>query len=147
MVNDEGMIVILVIEQKGVDEEVEKNKGKHDEAYWSTYAIKIWLREWFRQKRVEEWTIDKYDGQESYEEFDLKPDAQHWKEAALEPKLFKQMRSTMVMIEAEMDEVLDESTQTVKANKLREWSRPRDVALSICNDYAPDVQMGIAEAS
>ena len=120
-------------------------KGQKDEdeealAYWSTYVAKTWLYEWFGQKPMQAWTIDNYDGRDSYEEFDLKLSKKHWDEPPLEPKLFQETRDKMTFIEAEMDEVLDGSNQTSKEDRAKGWPNLKKVTLSICDDCVPGVQ-------
>ena len=50
--------------------------------------------------------MDNYDGSESYEELGIELSDVHRDEQPLEPRWFHQMRSKMVIVEAEMDEIL-----------------------------------------
>ena len=67
--------------------------------YWYTYAIKEWLKQWFKQNLVEAWTIDNYDGQESYEELNFERNKRHVEEFPVAPRMFHQMRATMQVIQ------------------------------------------------
>ena len=67
----------------------------YGDRYWSTYAIKEWLREWFRQNPMRAWSIDNYDGEESYEELQLKTNEKYSEELRLKAELFHKMRSML----------------------------------------------------
>ena len=81
--------------------------------------------------------MDNYDGPESYEELEMELSDVHNGEQPLEPRLFHQMRSKMVIVEAEMDEILDKEYPMTEKEKRTEWHRLKRVAISICDDYRP----------
>ena len=110
---------------------------QNGEVYWSTYAIKEWLKRWFEQHPREAWTIDNYDGEDSYKELDLKLNRRHMKEPPLAPRVFHQMRAKMKVIEVEMDEIVDPDNKMPVEKRKTEWNKLREVALSICDDYMP----------
>lgn len=107
------------------------------EAYWSTYAIKEWLNEWLKQNPMEAWTIDNYDGRDSYEELNFKFNRRHEREPPLAPNMFHHMRATMEAIEIEMDEVLDPEIEMPEEKRKMEWNKLKKVSLSVCDDYLP----------
>lgn len=77
---------------------------------------------------VQEWIVDNYDGQESYEELGVSITAQHWLEKPLEPEMFHQMTGHMTAIEGEIDEALRD---TIMSNNKRreEWRKLRGSVL------------------
>ena len=109
----------------------------HSDTYWSTYAIRTWLEEWFRQHPMEAWIIDNYDGRDSYEELNLKISEKHHTEPPLNPKMFQRMRATLEVIEMEMDEIIEENNGMMEKEREMEWHKMKIVALSVCNDYPP----------
>ena len=129
-----------------VEKEAEATREQQDEQYWSVYAIKRWIREWFKRHPMKSWSIGNYDGQESYNSRKMKLTAQHYKEMPMESTTFHQMRSHMLAIEMEMDDALSTKELTTKERK-REWHRLKDLVLSICDDYHPDVLHYNAECS
>lgn len=82
-----------------------------------------------------EWTIDNYDGRDSYEELHLEIDERHLIEPELKHEEFHKMRKTMVIIEGEMDEALAEHRHTPTKAKKKEWHDLKNVVLSMCDDY------------
>lgn len=58
-----------------------------------------------------EWSIGNDHGRDSSEELQVETNARHGREPALKPNLLKRMRSAMVIIEGEMDEVLDKNQE------------------------------------
>ena len=112
-----------------------EQRADDEEIYWSTYVIKEWLRQWFEQNPLGTWTIDNYDGKDSYEELGMKTNRRHKEEPSLAPEKFHKMRATMVVIEAEMDEIVDPDNNMPMEEKEREWNQFREVALSVCDDY------------
>ena len=107
----------------------------YSDRYWSTYAIKEWLREWFRQNPMKTWSIDNYDGEESYEELHLETNERHMKEPRLKAEIFHKLRSILTIIEAEMDEVLDNIGSVGEDERKREWNNWNKVAISVCDEY------------
>lgn len=90
------------------------------------------------------WSIDNYDGQDRYDELHLQTSGRHKIEPRMEPELFDRMRAMMVIIEGEMDEVLEEHQSTHAEEKVKEWHKLKEVALSICDDYIPDLEIHTA---
>ena len=109
-----------------------------DEQYWSVYAIKDWIQEWFNRNRMKRWSIDNYDGRDSYNELSIELAGRHRMEPPLEPTNFQFMMRHMLAIELEIDDVLPTEELTMKERE-REWKGLRDFAISVCNDYTPDV--------
>ena len=80
------------------------------------------------------WSIDNYDGNESYGELGMELIKRQWMETPMEPQMFQQMRRNMLAIELEMDDALTTKATTQK-EKEREWHGLTDLVLSLCNDY------------
>ena len=120
--------------------EVDTNEDtqKEDErAYWSIRAIRNWIQEWFIQHPMETWTIDNYDGHESYQELGFSSIEPHHAQEELDPDKYKQLRRSLTIIEDEMDEVLEDNGMT-DYEKRREWHKLKDLVISVCNDYTPE---------
>ena len=83
-------------------------KRGHMQVFWTVRAIKVWMRRWFETCPMKTWTIDNYDGQESYEALRLEINDGCWQETPMEPKMYQQLGPKMFLIETEMDEVVRE---------------------------------------
>ena len=132
------------VQNKGTPQHISKecsevNDGDNpNEQDWSVHAIKYWIRELFKRHPMKAWSIDNYHGQESYTELGMKLRARHWKEIPLEPASFQRMRSHMLAIELEMGDALTTRDLTTKEQE-RGWNGLKDLVVSICDDYTPEV--------
>ena len=90
------------------DKEIEVN-----ELFWTAVAIKYWMKEWFKRHPLQSWTIDSYDGCDSYQELGMEINERRWTEKRLEPGMYQTMRTQMHMLEAEMDEVLQDELHNI----------------------------------
>lgn len=129
---------------------VKAGEKEHMQVFWTVRAIKIWMRKWFETYLMKTWTIDNYDGQESYEALQLEIDEGCWQETPMESKMYQQLRANMFLIETEMDEVVREmnnipDAQVVFQTMKREWHQLVKIAFSLCDDYAPASTINKAE--
>lgn len=109
-----------------------------NEMVWTALAIKSWMKEWSKQNPLQNWSIDNCDGYNSYHKLGMEVIERQWIQKRLEPKMFHSMRAQMHILEADMDEVRQEEC-TTREDREREWGRLRDVAMSLRDDYHPDV--------
>ena len=70
------------------------------EIFWTMRAIKQWILEWFKQKPLQGWSIDSYDGYGSYAELAMEVTEQQWSEERFDPSMFHRMRTQMTTLEA-----------------------------------------------
>ena len=117
--------------------EPEENQDEED-VFWTTYAIKYWMQEWYEQKPMTSWTIGNHDGRESYQDLGISLTKEHQKGDKLEPVQFKRMRRCLTILEGEVGEVLNGPGMTGYDRKM-EWHKLKNLAISVCNDYTPEV--------
>ena len=87
---------------------------------------------------MQAWTIDNYDGPESYEELGIEMDEHHKQAPPLEVKKFHQMRTMMNIVEAEMDEIFDPDNHVSRTKREEQLHQMKKTAISICDDYMLD---------
>ena len=95
-------------------------------------AIKWWLKGRFNQQFMSIWTIDNYDGRESYEELGISLQEGCEKKTRLQPDRFHQVRELLVNVEGMMEEVMN-NNEAPGEEKRNEWHRLRHEVLETCD--------------
>ena len=107
-----------------------------DYPWFSKQNIKKWI-EIELEKPRRSWSIDNYDGAESFREMKKEPTPRDQAGEDMSPEKFKALRGQLLGVERELDELTSREDLTEESRE-RQWKHWKTVAMELCDEFSED---------
>ena len=115
----------------------ESMEGTKEEYPWfSASNIKKWIGVELREPR-RSWTIDNYEGAESFKELSIRPVRKEDAGKNMPPSEFQALKRQLQGIEVELEELMNKESISSKSRN-RRWKHWTKVAMELCDEFGTE---------